>query len=70
MVALEIRGAPPLHRMYHVNMESNPHFDIDIMARYLERNTTLFPLPGGRSLLVYEPCNTASNFAYYHMVRW
>ena len=69
MVAQEIRGVPPLHRKYHDNKkESNPHFVI--MARYLERNTTLFPLPGGRSLLVFEPCNTASNFAYYHMVRW
>jgi len=37
-------------------------------SSYLERNTTLFPLPGGRSLLIFEPCNTASNFAYYHMV--
>ena len=34
----------------------------------MERNTTTFPLPDGRSLLIYEPCNTASNFAYYHMV--
>ena len=69
MVAQEIRGVPPLHRKYHDNKkESNPLFVI--MARYLERNTTLFPLPGGRSLLVFEPCNTASNFAYYHMVRW
>ena len=39
-----------------------------VIGRYLERNTTLFPLPGGRSLLIFEPCNTASNFAYYHMV--
>ena len=38
------------------------------ICRYLERNTTLFPLPEGRSLLIFEPCNTASNFAYYHMV--
>ena len=41
---------------------------ITIMSRFMERNTTLYPLPGGRSLLAYEPCNTASNIAYYHMV--
>ena len=39
-----------------------------VLSRYLERNTTLFPLPAGRSLLIFEPCNTASNLAYYHMV--
>ena len=41
---------------------------ITIMSRFMERNTTVYPLPGGRSLLAYEPCNTASNIAYYHMV--
>ena len=34
----------------------------------MEYNITTFPLPDGRSLLIYEPCNTASNFAYYHLV--
>lgn len=34
---------------------------------YSEYNATVFPLAGGGSILVYEPCNYASNVAYYHL---
>jgi len=32
-----------------------------------ERNSTLLKLPYHQTLLVFEPCNFASNIAYYHM---
>ena len=40
----------------------------EISYRFRERNTTIYSLPYGKSLQFYEPCNGASNFAYYHMI--
>lgn len=37
-------------------------------SKFRERNTTIYPLPNGQTLQFYEPCNGASNFAYYHMI--
>jgi len=36
-------------------------------SRFMERNTTKLLLPNSQNLLVFEPCNFASNIAYYHM---
>merc|ERR1712183_505007 len=33
----------------------------------MERNATYLQLPDYQNLLVFEPCNFASNIAYYHM---
>ena len=37
-----------------------------IACRFEERNVTFFPV-GQTGLLVYEPCNYASNIAYYQV---
>eukprot|EP00092_Neocalanus_flemingeri_P005587 GFUD01006019.1.p1 GENE.GFUD01006019.1~~GFUD01006019.1.p1 ORF type:complete len:991 (+),score=124.96 GFUD01006019.1:438-2975(+) len=37
-------------------------------SRYAERNPKSLAVSRSRSLLVYEPCNFASNWAYYHLM--